>query len=79
MLRREQRELTCVSFWVTFCSDVDEKIDDFGGPGRPCTRLGQGLESGVKKNANHEFVLVLPGALFRDIRHFLALDFSFIF
>ena len=62
-------------FLFIFC----RKIDDFGGPGRPCTCLGQGLESGVKKNANGTKGLTLLGARFRAFRHFLTFDFSFIF
>ena len=54
-------------------------MDDFGSPGRPCASLGQGSESGGKKNHKSTKPLTLLGAFFRAFRDFLTLDFSFIF
>ena len=41
--------------------------------------MGQGLETGVQKHPFDSKSITLLGALFRDIRELLALDFSFIF
>ncbi len=53
--------------------------DDFGVPAPLCAGSGQGLETGVQKNHFGTKPLTLLGALFRAFRHFMALDFSFIF
>ena len=79
MLRREQRELRCVSFWATFCSYFVGKTMILGVPAPLCTSLAPGLESGVQKNHFGTKPLTLLGLLFRGFRHFVALDFSFIF
>ena len=41
--------------------------------------MGQGPESGAKKNDFGTRLLTRPGALFRAFREFLTFDFSFIF
>ena len=79
MLRREQRELRCVSFRATFCSDVDEEAMILGVPATLCARLGQGPESGVNKKPFRTRLLTLLGTHFRVFRHFVTLDFSFSF
>ena len=55
------------------------KIDDFGGPGPLCAGLAQGLERGVQKNRSGTKPVTLLGVFFSVFRHFLTLDFSFIF
>ena len=55
------------------------KIDDFGGPERPCAGLGQSPESGVKKTRFRDETSYHFGSFFRVCRAFLTLDFSFIF
>ena len=79
MLRREQRELRCVSFWATCCSDFDGKTMILGVPAPLCTGLGQGLETGVQKNHFGTKPVSHFGDIFRVFRHFLTFDFSFIF
>ena len=48
-------------------------------PGHPCTRLGQGLASGVKKHPLRIRILTHFGSLLQSFRDFLSLVFSFIF
>ena len=79
MLRREQRELTCVSCVVTFCSDVDEKsmilrARDALAP--VFGRVPKGVAKKTIKTRNH---LPFWELFFRAFRDFLTLGFSFIF
>ena len=76
--KRTERTHMC-QFSDDFLLRFRWKIDDFGGPGRPCAGLGQSPESGVKKNHKSTKPLTLLGILFRVFRDFLTLDFSFIF
>ena len=52
MLPREQRELTCVSFWVTCCSDVDEKWKILGARGALAPVWGRVSELVSKKTVS---------------------------
>ena len=52
------------------------QIDDFGGQGRPCTGLGQGLEIGVQKDAIYIGKLINLGANFDPSRLFPRVYFS---
>ena len=46
------------------------KIDDFGGQGRPCTGLGQGLEIGVHKKQFMNFYSSIREPIFVTFGHF---------
>ena len=79
MLRREQRELTCVSFWLTFCSDLNEKATILGARGALAPVWGGVSELASKKHRFATKPVTILGTLFRAFRDFLTLDFSFIF
>ena len=79
MLRREERELTCVSFWATFCSDFYGKSMILGARGGLAPVWGRVPKAASKKHALATKPPTILGSLFRGFRDFLTLDFSFIF
>ena len=78
-LRREQRELRCVSFWVTFCADFDEQSTILGARGGLAPVWGRVPKAASKKHASATKPPTILGALFRAFRDFLPLDFLLIF